>query len=180
MMELTFVTSNKNKLREAQDVLKGYTVLCASPNIAEIQGSEEEIVLDKAMRAFACLKNPLFVDDTSLHLSALRGMPGPYTVHFLNRIGSEGVYKLLAAFEDKKAIAMSLIAYHDGKEIHVFKGESHGIIVEPRGKNFFGFDPLFQPVGHSKTYAEMTMEEKNSMSHRALALRKLREYLINK
>lgn len=176
-MELIFVTGNKNKLREAQEVLKEFTIINTDLKITEIQGTEEEVVQDKAQRAFDLLKKPVFVDDTSLHLSALRGLPGPYTAHFLNRIGTEGLYKLLSAFDDKKAIAMSLIGYHDSKQIHVFKGESHGMIVAPRGKNFFGFEPIFQPNESSKTYAEMTLEEKNAISHRAQALRKFKDFL---
>lgn len=177
-MELIFATGNKNKLREAQDVLKGCKVIGMKLDIPEIQGSEEEVVRDKAQRAYDVLKKPVFVDDTSLHMHALRGLPGVYTVHFIDRIGTEGVYKLLEPYDDKRASAISYIGYHDGKEIHLFKGESHGVIVPPSGKNFFGFDPIFQPEGTAKTYAEMALEEKNVISHRAQALRKFKDYLL--
>ena len=87
--------------------------------------------------------------------------------------------KLLAGWEDKSAYALCTFAYCAGPDSEpiLFQGRTDGIIVEPRGRTDFGWDPIFQPDGFTTTYAEMDKEEKNKISHRYRALEKLKAYL---
>jgi len=118
------------------------------------------------------------VEDTSLCFNALHGLPGPYIKWFLTKLGHDGLNKLLAGYDDKSAVAVCTFAYTEGpgKEVHVFKGETPGTIVPPRGPTDFGWDPVFQPDGHDKTYAELDSDTKNGISHRGSSLEKLQQY----
>jgi inosine triphosphate pyrophosphatase len=96
----------------------------------------------------------------------------------LDKLKPEGLYKLLSGFEDKSAYAQCIFAYAEpGKEVILFKGRTSGKIVDPRGPRNFGWDPCFQPDNFEQTYAEMTKEVKNSISHRYRAIEELRTYL---
>ena len=104
---------------------------------------------------------------------------GPYIKWFLSKLGPEGLYQLLAGWEDKSAYALCTFAYSDGNPanpIQVFIGRTEGRIVVPRGPRNFGWDPCFQPDGYEQTYAEMAKELKNSISHRGRALQALRDH----
>lgn len=178
---LVFVTGSSRKLKEAQEILAPIEIQTKALDLPELQGTPEEIAAEKARLAFKQLKVPLFVEDTSLHIVALGGLPGPYVKHFLHAVGNAGIVKMLSPFRDKRAISRTTIAYClDGGAVTVVKGEARGSIVEPRGtSNFgaFGFDPIFQPEGKKKTYAEMAPEEKNSLSQRRKALEALHKAL---
>ena len=106
-------------------------------------------------------------------------MPGPYIKWFLEKIGPEGLHRMLAGFDDKSAEARCTFAYHDGTEgssVLLFRGVTAGTIVDPRGPRDFGWDPCFQPQGFDLTYAEMDKAVKNTISHRFKALDALREH----
>merc|ERR1712146_73382 len=96
-------------------------------------------------------------------LLGLGGMPGPYIKYFVETIGPSGLHRMLAGTDDKRAEARCSMALcrPDG-EMRVFVGRCEGRIVEPLGPKAFGFDPCFEPAGHSETYAEMAAELKNS------------------
>jgi len=90
-----------------------------------------------------------------------------------------GLHKMLSGFDDKSAYALCTFAYFSGNandEVRLFKGRTDGQIVSPRGPPDFGWDPCFQPTGHDLTYAEMSKECKNAISHRSRALHALKEY----
>lgn len=109
--------------------------------------------------------------------------PGPYIKWFLDKVGPEGLYRLLAAWDDKSAEAVCTFAYSpggDGDEVLLFQGKTRGDIVDPRGPRDFGWDPCFQPEGYDKTYAELSKEHKNSISHRGKALEKLRAHFVDR
>lgn len=92
-----------------------------------------------------------------------------------------GLFRMLAGFEDKSAYALCTFAYHSGHpddSVQLFHGRTEGQIVDPRGPRDFGWDPCFQPSGYELTYAEMSKELKNNISHRSRALHALKEYLI--
>ena len=96
-----------------------------------------------------------------------------------------GLHKMLAGFEDKSAQALCTFAFLDPSDpspsvVKLFRGRVEGTIVAPRGPPAFGWDPCFEPIGHSQTYAEMGAELKNSLSHRSAALRALREFLVSR
>ncbi|MCJ1421346.1 nucleoside triphosphate pyrophosphohydrolase ham1 [Xylographa parallela] len=175
---INFITGNRNKLVEVEAIL-GPTVdlHSVSLDLVEIQGTIEEISLDKCRRAAAALNGPVLVEDTCLCFNALKGLPGPYIKWFLQALGHEGLNNLLVAYEDKSAQAVCTFAYCEGPSHDplLFQGRTEGKIVPARGSTQFGWDPIFEYEG--KTYAEMSKVEKNKISHRFLALEKLRKWL---
>jgi inosine triphosphate pyrophosphatase len=111
-------------------------------------------------------------------------MPGPYIKWFLSAIGLDGLIKMLSSFDDKTAKAICYIAYVENESSHpeIFEGTVDGIIVPKRGKEHFGWDPIFQPLesdgGNGQTFGEMDNEYKNTISHRYKALVELKKKLI--
>ncbi|MCJ1321052.1 nucleoside triphosphate pyrophosphohydrolase ham1 [Xylographa vitiligo] len=173
-----FITGNRNKLVEVEAILGATVDLhSASLDLVEIQGTMEEISLDKCRRAAAAINGPVLVEDTCLCFNALKELPGPYIKWFLQALGHEGLNNLLVAYEDKSAQAVCTFAYCEGPghDPLLFQGRTHGKIVPARGPTYFGWDPIFEYEG--KTYAEMNKAEKNKISHRFLALDKLRKWL---
>ena len=176
MRTLCFVTQNPNKVKEAMAILKNCVIEPVSLQLLETQGAAEEIAALKAHAAAEELGKPCFVEDVSLNCPALGGMPGPYVKEF-TKVGGNLLWKMLQAFEDKHATAIGMIGYAvPGEDPMLFEGRVEGHIVAPRGTGW-GFDAVFEPKGSSKTYGEMTLEEKNGVSHRAIALRQFHQWL---
>ncbi|KAL8658656.1 MAG: hypothetical protein Q9202_007497 [Teloschistes flavicans] len=176
--ELHFITSNTKKLAEVKAILGGIIPLkSCSLELVEIQGTIEEISKDKCSKAAAAVGGPVLVEDTCLCFNALKGLPGPYIKWFLQALGHQGLNDLLAAYEDKSAQAVCTFAYCEGSGHNplIFDGRVTGKIVPPRGPLDFGWDPIFEYMG--ETYAEMDKTKKNGLSHRFLALTKLRDWL---
>ncbi|TVY81011.1 Inosine triphosphate pyrophosphatase [Lachnellula suecica] len=176
--QLFFITGNQNKLIEAKAILGDVIDLQTKAlDLVEIQGTIEEISLDKCRRAAEAVQGPVLVEDTCLCFNALKELPGPYIKWFLQALGLEGLNNLLAAFPDKSAQAVCTFAYSEGPghEPIIFQGRTDGKIVPPRGPTNFGWDPIFEYEG--KTYAEMDKVEKNKISHRFRALDKLKTWL---
>ncbi|KAK3542654.1 hypothetical protein QTP86_031477 [Hemibagrus guttatus] len=146
--------------------------------VPEYQGEPDEISVQKCKEAARQIDGPVIVEDTCLCFKALGGLPGPYIKWFLDKLKPEGLYKLLAGFEDKSAWALCTFAFSPGKEapVQLFRGITEGKIVEPRGPRDFGWDPCFQPDGYDKTYAELPKDVKNSISHRYRALAAMSEH----
>lgn len=154
-------------------------IVAQSLDLPELQGEPEEIAKQKCRIAAQQVKGPVMVEDTSLCFNAMGGLPGPYIKWFLQKLGPEGLSKMLDGFEDKTGYAQCIFAYSADAdaEPQVFVGQTHGTIVAPRGSTDFGWDPVFQPKGFDETYAEMNKDIKNTISHRFLALDKLRDFL---
>jgi inosine triphosphate pyrophosphatase len=177
-MRLIFVTGNMNKVGEARQILFNYEIEHLNLDIPEIQGTAEDIVKEKARFACESLGKPVFVEDGSLNLNALNGLPGPYIKEFVQKMKLEDIPKLIEPFNDRSATAICSIGYCDPTRKPVcIQGEIKGMIVRPRGESSFGWDPIFEPNGYDKTFAEMTPEDKNRISHRRAALEKFKEYL---
>lgn len=105
---------------------------------------------------------------------------GPYIKWFLQKLGPEGLYKMIENFEDKGCVAVCTIGLMDVAGIvKLFHGRTEGTIVYPRGPNGFGWDTCFQPKGYTQTYAELPPEVKNQISHRNKAVLKLKNYFEN-
>lgn len=182
--KLLFLTGNINKLREARNILTDFDVESKDVDIAEIQEVNEQVIVEEKIRqALKLVDEDVFVEDVSLCYDSLNGLPGPLIKWFVKNVGRRGLVDMLSAYDDKTAYAKCYIGYgipaRDGKnsKIMVFEGSVKGRIVEPVGDSNFGFDPIFLPDGSEKTFAQMTEEEKNSMSHRRLALEKFKKYL---
>lgn len=112
----------------------------------------------------------------------MNGLPGPYIKWFLAKCGHDGLNQMLVGFDSKTAYAQTVFALTLGpnEPVVVFDGQTRGKIVPPRGALDFGWDPIFEPhEGKGKTYAEMTKDEKNAISHRSRSLAKLCEYLVD-
>jgi XTP/dITP diphosphohydrolase len=178
METLYFVTSNEGKIKEAEMIL-GMPIHAVKADLEEIQSlGLEKIARDKAERAFAIVGKPLFVDDVSLRVEAWNGFPGPFVKHFLEAVGNDGFLRLMKNEANRELTAMASIGFHNGKKILTFTGEVKGTLAaEPRGSGGWGWDPVFIPAHTKKTYAELTAEEKNAVSHRRAALEKFKKYL---
>ncbi len=180
-----FATNNINKFNEARTILTGYDIAVGMLRVknVEIQSANlKEIAQTSAHDAFKRCRLPVIVEDAGLFIDALRGFPGPYAAYAYKTIGNKGLLKLMENVEDRKAAFQSVIAYCDsdaGAPV-CFEGEAVGKITNEarvgNGKSGFGFDPIFQPSGSEKTFAEMTIEEKNGFSHRAKAVRNFAEW----
>jgi non-canonical purine NTP pyrophosphatase (RdgB/HAM1 family) len=178
MKQLFLVTGNTNKLAEWHRLLPtDISIDSIDLDLAEIQSIDpEEIVADKARRAFAATGKPVVVEDVSAGLDMLGGLPGPFIKFFLKKMGEEALFKLAGHEGDKAAVSCS-IAYYDGQKLVTVTGVVDGSVAPPRGVNGFGFDKTFIPNGETKTYAEMSSEEKDKVSHRARAIALLVEAL---
>jgi len=162
------------------DSLKGFEVLSQNIDLPEIQGEPDEIAVKKCKIAQEQIDGPVMIEDTSLCFNAYKGLPGPYIKYFLDKVGHDGLNKMLLGFDDKTAYAQCIFAFSKGvgHEVKLFIGRTPGVIVPPRGPTNFGWDPVFQPDGFDKTYAEIDKETKNKISHRYKSLDKLREYIL--
>jgi len=176
--KLILVSSNPNKAIEAERIL-GMPLLRVSLSLPEIQAPDvEDITRYKLEVARTKGYGRLVVEDVSLGFDELGNFPGPYVRWLLEAAGGQGLGAIAYALLNRSAKAQCCVAYWDGETPHIFLGESTGeIIVEPRGDKNFGWDAWFQPQGSTKTFAEMTAEEKDAVSHRGRAYQKLREHL---
>lgn len=147
----------------------------------EVQADSLREVVEAALEWLAPkYQDDLMVDDSGLFISALKGFPGVYSSYVYRTLGCPGVLRLMAGIKDRGATFRSCIGFVLGGERVVVEGECHGsIALQARGKEGFGFDPIFIPDGTIKTFAEMDLEEKNAISHRGRAaselLRRLKE-----
>jgi non-canonical purine NTP pyrophosphatase (RdgB/HAM1 family) len=173
---LLFVSSNAGKVREVEAIL-GTPVEQLHLDLAEIQALEvDEVARHKARAAFEHAGRPVVVEDTGLYVEALRGLPGALVRWFLATIGPGGICDLIPRQADRAARARTAVAYCDRGIVEIFSGETRGVIVPaPAGQGGFGWDPIFQPLGAARTFAEMEMAEKSLYSMRRQALERLRD-----
>lgn len=176
-MNIHFITGSKNKLAEMQAILGDVEQLNMDlPEIQEIDA--HKIIRAKLEEALKHKKEAFMVEDTSLYFDALKGLPGPLIKWFMKTVGNEGLFKIVDAFGNYGAEAKTIIGYTDSLgNIEFFEGSVRGKIVAPRGETNFGWDPIFQPEGKDRTFAELTIDEKNSVSMRRLAAEKLKAHL---
>ncbi|MDD2666813.1 MAG: XTP/dITP diphosphatase [Methanocellales archaeon] len=179
MKTVYFVTGNAGKVREAKAMLEklGIGVQQIHYEYPEIQSDDLESIAKYGARDAAMhLKRPVMVEDAGMFISALKGFPGPYSSFTFKCIGNEGILKLMRGVEDRNAQFRSVIGFCEpDKEVITFSGSVEGEISnEPRGKMGFGYDPIF--LYQNKTFAQMSTEEKNEVSHRCVALRKFAEW----
>ncbi len=182
--KLCFVTSNAEKFREIHRALEdcAIDVVRVSLDVPEIQALDPaEVAAYKARAAYAELRSGwVLVEDTGLGVDAWNGYPGALIKWLTRAVGEEGLCRQLDAWEDRRATATVALCLFDGRELRTFIGQTHGTITAaPRGAFGFGWDSIFQPNGHTCTYGEMPREEKMGISMRALALAKLRDYLLS-
>jgi non-canonical purine NTP pyrophosphatase (RdgB/HAM1 family) len=177
-MKIYFVTGNKDKLKEAQamwPVIEGINM-----DLDEIQEMDGKKIIEAKLKEAIKQKPgiPLIVEDQSLMIDGMNGLPGPLIKWFVKSMSLEGIAKLAEIMGNKTCEAKTIIGYADKNGIiNYFEATVKGKIVFPRGSIGWGWDFIFQPEGHDKTFAEMTMEQKNELSMRRMALEKLKGYL---
>lgn len=173
---MLFITGNKGKFEEMNAILTGLEM--RDIDLPEIQSSDaREIIRAKLQAAFAHCPGEFIVEDTSLYFDALGGLPGPLIKWFLKAIGNRGLAELAERMGNARAVAKTIIGFAKSRdEIFFFEGVVPGRIVTPRGTGF-GWDPIFVPDGHERTFGEMSKEEKNGISMRRLAAEKLKEFI---
>lgn len=178
--QLILVSSNPNKGIEAERIL-GIPLLRVSLALPEIQAATvEDITRHKLEVARTKGYGRLIVEDVSLGFDELGNFPGPYVRWMLEAAGGNGLAVIAYALRNRTARAQCCVGYWDGTDAKLFTGECVGdVLVEPRGQRDFGWDAWFQPKGSTKTFAEMADAEKDALSHRGDAYRKLGDYLHN-
>ncbi len=176
-MHLYFITGNKGKFEEVKRLIP--SVSQKDIDLTEIQELEaKKIVAHKLQEALIHVKGECIVEDTSLYIDSLKGLPGPLIKWFLKTLGADGLSSLVLRYTDQSAVAKTIIGYaKNARDIHFFEGDIKGTIVKPRGDRVFGWDQIFQPEGSVKTFGEMNLEEKSKISMRRNAVLKLKHYL---
>ncbi|MGN6183478.1 MAG: non-canonical purine NTP pyrophosphatase [Thermoanaerobaculia bacterium] len=175
---LILVSGNPNKGIEAERIL-GTTLLRVSISLPEIQAATvEEITRYKVEVARAKGYGRLIVEDVSLGFDELGNFPGPYVRWLLEAAGGKGLAAIAYALNNRAARAECCVGYWDGRDLKLFNGVCRGeVLVQPRGERHFGWDAWFQPNGTHKTFAEMSDQEKDAISHRGNAYRALAAHL---
>jgi len=190
-MELLFATQNQNKLIEIQNILGNAFKLLSLNDVfinTEIPENQDTIkgnALEKARFIFEKTNKNCFADDTGLEVFALNGEPGVNSARYagLDKNSDNNISLLLSKLKGKNnrnARFNTIIALILDNNEYLFEGLVNGIIIDiKKGKHGFGYDPVFIPNGYNITFAEMPLEEKNKISHRAIAFNKLKNFLNN-
>ncbi|MDN3618875.1 non-canonical purine NTP diphosphatase [Polaribacter undariae] len=188
-MKLVFATNNLNKLSEVQEMLPDSIQLLSLRDINcfdEIEETETTLEGNAKLKADYITKKfgyNCFADDTGLEVESLDGKPGVYSARFAGEPSNSenNMQKLLVDLkpaENRKAQFRTAVALNLNDENFLFEGICKGDILEKKhGEKGFGYDPIFKPKGFEKSFAEMTSEEKNTISHRGIAIQKLVKFL---
>ena len=188
-MEIVFATHNQHKTAEARDILGPDWILKNLQDIGQVEEIPETSdtlqgnALQKAQYVFEKYHTNCFADDTGLEIEALNGRPGVYSARFAGEhcSYSDNVNKVLSEMEgmtNRRACFKTVVALILDGETFYFEGRIDGHITEkPSGEGGFGYDPVFMPDGYDKTFAELSAEEKNKISHRGIAMSKLVKFL---
>lgn len=188
-MKLVFASNNLNKIKEIQNILNGSIQLLSLEDIGcfeEIPETADTIEGNAILKANYVTEKygyDCFADDTGLEVKSLNGEPGVYSARYAGeqKDANDNMNKLLEALKDKSdrsAQFRAVIALNLNGEQHLFTGIAKGnIILEKKGNHGFGYDPVFQPDTYSETFAELSSEIKNKISHRAKATQQLIDFL---
>ena len=191
--KLVLATGNEGKKKEIEYLLRDFDLKIYSlrdfdglPEVDEDQPTLEGNAEKKARVIHELVGMPTLADDTGLEVDALDGRPGVYSARYAGEDGNadanrELLLKEMANQSNRAARFRTVLAYFINGEKHLFEGVCEGEIIEiERGVGGFGYDPVFVPENSQMTFAEMSVEEKNKISHRGKALRKFVDYLSNK
>lgn len=177
-MPIYFITHSKDKYLEAKNVFPQLVHL--DIELSEIQDIDpHHIIRHKLNEAVKKHKGAIIVDDTSLYLDCIAGLPGPLIKSFMQTIGPDGLYTLCEKFNNFKASVKIIIGYmHTAIDKEQFFEETmNGVIVKPKGTQGFGWDIIFKPKGNTHTYAQMSFEEKQIFNPRKAVFEKLKKSL---
>ena len=184
MRTVRMVTSNDGKAREFDRALEGieWRVERVPAPYPELQADTLDEVAWASARYLleaGLVEPPFFLEDAGLFVDALGGFPGVYSAYVLSTIGTAGVLRLMEGQRDRAASFEGRVALClEAGEVELLGGSCRGELArEARGEGGFGYDPIFVPQGHSRTFAEMSVEEKGAVSHRGRSAQALRERL---
>jgi len=176
---INFVTHNMNKFNEVSKIMEDNNI---NINLIKLEYEEiqadttEKISYDSCKKLINKVNSPYFIDDTGLYIDELKGFPGPYASYVQSTIGNKNIIKLAA---NSKAYFKTVISFYYKNEIYQFTGILNGKISnEEKGDNKFGYDPVFMPENYNKTLAELSIDEKNKISHRSIAMNNFISFLI--
>ena len=178
-MSITFVTGNKDKFKEAKLIIPQLEM--QDVDLPEIQTLNiKELITHKLNEARKVTRGAaIVVEDQQMYIKCLSGLPGPFIKWFLKTLDVKGLADLVHKYKDHAASATTTLGFSEGKgNIQFFESTVSGKIVQPRGTNGWGWDPIFEIENLGKTFAELTIEEKNEISMRRKAFNKLKDYLI--
>ena len=166
------VTGNANKRREAERIV-GHRLETAAIDLPETQsGDLIEVLRSKAEAAWERLRRPVVVDETGLELACLNGFPGPLVKWMEEAVGDEGIARVAIRAGDPRVVARCALMLRDGDREVIAEGSTAGrLVLPPRGDGGFGWDPVFEPDGLERTYAELGDETKDRIGHRGRAWR---------
>jgi len=188
-IDLIFATGNQNKLLEINKIIPNNVKIISlkdlkfSDDIPENENTIEGNAIYKAKYIYNKFNINVFSDDTGLEVEALNGEPGVYSARYAGEAcdSKDNINKLLKKLKKEKnrnARFKTIIALIIKNKIHTFEGIINGeILKNPIGENGFGYDSIFRPAGYSKSFAELSINEKNIISHRSLAIKKLINFI---
>jgi len=188
MKKLIFATNNLNKLKEIRNAVSNYEIISLdemgiNEEIPETGTTLHDNALQKAVYIYNKTGKDCFADDTGLEISALDNRPGVYSARYAgdNCSPDDNMSRVLNELKDSRdrnALFRTVIALIINGEKYFFEGSINGTILEKKtGEDGFGYDPIFQPNGFDLSFAEMSLGQKNSISHRANAVKKLINFL---
>jgi len=189
-MDIVFATNNKHKLEEIQQLIGNKINLLSlsdincNDEIPEDFFTLEENASQKSHYIFDKFNLDCFADDTGLEIEALNGKPGVLSARYAGdskdtEANMRKVLDELKGEKNRKARFRTVISLIINKNEYLFEGIVNGEILESKtGKDGFGYDPIFKPIGYAESFAEMSLEQKNLISHRAIATRKLVDFLL--
>jgi XTP/dITP diphosphohydrolase len=183
-IEINFASNNPNKITEVAAILESFNIRVNPVNlkVREIQANNlDDIATDSAKATAEFAGKTVVVEDAGLFIDSLRGFPGPYSSFVYQTIGCKGILKLMTGVQERTAVFRSAVSSCQSRgEPKVFTGETKGkISLSERSGRKFGYDPIFIPDGSScKTFSEMSVSEKNQVSHRFRAFKKLATWLL--
>ncbi len=171
------VTHNRHKYEEMRKIVPGLKMV--DMEYPEIQANTLEEVVDFSLEYLSKVIGENFIiDDSGLFIEALNSFPGVYSAYVFDTLGNEGILKLMEEKERREAYFKTVVGIRFEGINYKLVGICHGKIAEePKGENGFGYDPIFIPEGSEKTFAEMSTEEKNRVSHRGKAIIKLAGFM---
>ncbi len=173
---LTFITGNAHKARSVAKHLE-FPIKHKKLDLVEIQSLDlHEVITFKAKEAYAQIKKPVLVEDTSFVFAALGRLPGTL-IKWFEEMGNEKLCRMLDPYSDRSATVHISLGLYDGEELKIFTHAVHGTVSDkPRGEGL-GWSPTFIPEGFKKTWAELTEEEREPISGRKKALKQLESFL---
>lgn len=188
MKKIVFATNNQNKLKEVRKALPEINVLSLKEVQCFEELPEEKDTLEgnaqqKAEYVYTKYGLPCFADDTGLIIQALNGEPGVYSARYAglecdSEKNMDLVLEKLAETEHRQAYFKTVVCFFNGEGPKLFDGVVEGSILRERmGKDGFGYDPIFRPLGYDLSFAQMSIQQKNEISHRGIAVRKFIQFL---